>query len=215
MDRLGVRLVLALLLIAAGIVFLLDSLELVEMGGLLWGAILATGGLTFLYVFYADREQWWALIPGFVLLSLGVLVGVSELLPRLAGGWMDALFLGGLGLAFWAIFLVRREFWWAIIPGGVLWSVALVSGLSKMLPGEAEGGVLFLGMGLTFVLVSLVQTERGRMRWALIPAGVMLLMALIMFASTGGALFAYLWPAALILAGLYLLARAFFRRRAL
>lgn len=215
MDRPGLRVVLALLLIGAGIVFLLNSLELVEIGALLWAAILAIGGLIFLYVYYGDREQWWALIPGLVLLSLGVLLGVGELLPGLEGGWMGALFLGGLGLAFWAIFLVRREFWWAVIPGGVLWSVALVSGLSTTLPGEVSGGVLFLGMGLTFALLSVLPTPEGRMRWALIPAAVMLILALITFAAAGGALLVYLWPAALILAGLYLLARAFFRPRAL
>jgi hypothetical protein len=215
MDRPGLRVVLALLLIGAGIVFLLNSLELVEIGALLWAAILAIGGLIFLYVYYGDREQWWALIPGLVLFSLGVLLGVGELLPGLEGGWMGALFLGGLGLAFWAIFLVRREFWWAVIPGGVLWSVALVSGLSTTLPGEVSGGVLFLGMGLTFALLSVLPTPEGRMRWALIPAAVMLILALITFAAAGGALLVYLWPAALILAGLYLLARAFFRPRAL
>jgi hypothetical protein len=215
MDRPGLRVVLALLLIGAGIVFLLNSLELVEIGALLWAAILAIGGLIFLYVYYGDREQWWALIPGLVLFSLGVLLGVGELLPGLEGGWMGALFLGGLGLAFWAIFLVRREFWWAVIPGGVLWSVALVSGLSTTLSGEVSGGVLFLGMGLTFALLSVLPTPEGRMRWALIPAAVMLILALITFAAAGGALLVYLWPAALILAGLYLLARAFFRPRAL
>ena len=215
MDRLGVRIVLALLLIGAGIVFLLDSLEVVEIGALLWAVAFFVAGLIFLSVFFLDREQWWALIPGFVLLSLGILIGTTELLPGLEGEWMGALFLGGVGLAFWAIFLVRRDFWWAIIPGGVLWTVALVSGLSSALPGELTGGILFLGLGLTFALLSLVRTPEGRLRWALIPGGIMLLLGLIVTISAGGSVFVYLWPAALILAGLYMLARFVLSRRSL
>lgn len=215
MDRLGVRIILALLLIGAGIVFLLDSLELVEFGALLWAAAFVVAGLIFLSVFFLDREQWWALIPGFVLLSLGGLIGTGELLPGLEGGWMGALFLGGIGLPFWVLFLMRRDFWWAIIPGGVLWTVALISGLSETLPGEISGGILFLGIGLTFAVVSLVPTPEGRMKWALIPAGIMLLLGVIVMASTGGELFAYLWPAAFIIAGLYLLVRSVLTRRAL
>lgn len=213
MDRPGIRIVLSLLLIITGVVFLLDSLELVEIGALLWAAVFLVGGLVFLLVFVLDREEWWALIPGFVLLSLGVLVGASELLPGLEGGWMGAFFLGGLGLAFLAVFLARRDFWWAIIPGGALLTLALVAGLADTLAGELVGGILFLGLALTFGVLSLVPTPEGRMKWALIPAAILLVLALIVFASTGSALFTYLWPAALILAGLYLLIRFGLSRR--
>jgi len=213
MDRPGIRVVLSLLLIITGVVFLLDSLELVELGALLWAAVFVVGGLVFLVVFVLDREAWWALIPGFVLLSLGILAGASELLPGLEGGWMGAVFLGGVGLAFWAVFLARRDFWWAIIPGGVLLTLALVAGLSDTAAGDFIGGILFLGLALTFGLLSLVPTPQGRLKWALIPAAILLLMALIIFAASGGALFVYLWPAALILAGLYLLVRFVFSRR--
>ena len=213
MDRLGVRIVLALLLIGAGIVFLLDSLEVLEIGILVWAAVFALAGLGFLVVFVLDREQWWALIPGFILLCLGLIVAVTELLPGIEGGWLGALFLGSLGLAFWAIFFVRRDFWWALIPGGVLWTVALVAGLSETLDGEVAGAVLFLGLGLTFAALSLVRTPAGGLRWALIPAGVMLLLGLAVLVATGNELFRYLWPVALILVGLYLLARTFLTRR--
>jgi hypothetical protein len=213
MDRPGVRIILSLMLIAAGVLFLLNSLDVIEIGGLLWAAVLAVAGLVFLAVFALDRQQWWALIPGFVLLSLGFLVSAAVLLPGLAGEWLGAVFLGGLGLAFLAVFLVRRDFWWAIIPGGVLLTLALVAGLSSTLPGEAVGGLLFLGIGLTFALLSLVQTPQGRMRWPLIPAGVLVVLGLAAFAVAGGALLSYLWPAALILAGLYLLARFFIANR--
>ena len=216
MDRPGVRFILALLLIGVGVVFLLDSLQVLEIGALLWAAILGMAGILSLFLFVLNHEWWWALIPGFVGLSLGLLIGVSELLPDLEGDWIGALFMGGLGLGFLAIFFVRRDFWWALIPGGVLWTLALVIGLSSALtmPDELAGGVLFLGLGLTFALLSLLPAGQARMKWALIPGGVLLFLGLAVFASVGGTLFDYLMPAALVLAGVYLLVRFALSRRA-
>ena len=38
------------------------------------------------------------------------------------------MFLGTIGLSFWVIYLTRRDFWWAVIPGGALMTLALVAG---------------------------------------------------------------------------------------
>jgi hypothetical protein len=202
-----------ILLIAAGALFLLDSLGFVTIGVLGWALLLAAAGLAFLYLFLADREQWWALIPGCALLSVAVLLALAQWLPDLEGGWLGAIVLAGISVSFWVIFFLRREFWWAVIPGGVLLTVALIAGLSSVIEGEAVGGVLFLGLGLTFGLLGVIPTPQGRMRWAFIPAAVMVIMGLIVVAATSS-FFAFLWPAALILAGLYLLARILGSRRA-
>jgi hypothetical protein len=202
-----------ILLIAAGALFLLDSLGFVTIGVLGWALLLAAAGLAFLYLFLADREQWWALIPGCALLSVAVLLALAQWLPDLEGGWLGAIVPAGISVSFWVIFFLQREFWWAAIPGGVLLTVALVAGLSSVIEGEAVGGVLFLGLGLTFGLLGVIPTPQGRMRWAFIPAAVMVIMGLIVVAATSS-FFAFLWPAALILAGLYLLARILGSRRA-
>jgi hypothetical protein len=39
--------------------------------------------------------------------------------------------------------------------------------------GDTGGAVMMFGLALTFLAVSLVNTSEGRMRWALIPAGVL------------------------------------------
>ncbi|MFQ5812924.1 MAG: hypothetical protein ACE5I2_07030 [Anaerolineae bacterium] len=116
--------------------------------------------------------------------------------------------MGGIGLAFWVIYFQKREYWWAVIPGGVMFTVALIAGLDAVFEGAETGGVLFLGLGLTFGLLSLLPTPQGQMRWALIPAAILLVMGLLVTAATTGIL-QYLWPTALILVGLYLLFRMF------
>ena len=214
MDRPSVRIILALLLIGAGLVFLLDSLQILEIGALPWAVLIGAGGLAFLSVFFLDRAQWWALIPGLILLSVAVLIFAGELLPEFEEEWGGTIVLGGVALAFWAVYLVRRDFWWAIIPGGVLLTVAVITGLSTVLEGDLVGALFFLGLGLTFALVALMPTPEGRMKWALIPAGILTIMGLVILAAAG-AVFGYIWPLVLILAGLFLLLRLFTARRSL
>jgi hypothetical protein len=169
-------------------------------------------GLFFLYVYLADRANWWALIPGIILLDLAVVVALSLTRLALLEDWAGPLVLGGIGLSFWAVYLARREHWWAIIPGGVLFTLAAVAGMDtvfqRMERRVDTGGVFFVGLGLTFALVGLLPIPRGRMRWAFIPALVLVIMGLFIFAAAEQ-LLNYLWPVALILFGLYLVFRTF------
>ena len=59
----------------------------------------------------------------------------------------------------------------------VCWSLAAVT----LLPEETwlSRGVFFLGLGLTFLLVYLLPKAEGRMKWALYPAGALLLVGLL------------------------------------
>jgi hypothetical protein len=111
-----------------------------------------------------------------------------------------------LGLGFWVVYLVRRAYWWAIIPAGVLFTLALVAGLSETMAGNAGGWVFFLGLSATFGLVYLLPTNEGRRIWALYPAAALLAMAVLIMAAMGQVV-NVLWPAALILAGIYMVYR--------
>ena len=208
-DSRTINTVGAILLIGVGILLLLQNFGI--LGGvvaLIWSLIFAAGGLIFLYMFLTNRTQWWAIIPGFTLLGLAALIALDQFLPRIGDALGGTLFSGGIGLAFWVIYFLNREHWWAVIPGGVMFTVALIAGLDAAFEGAETGGVLFLGLGLTFGLLSFLPTPQGRMKWALIPAAVLLVMGLLITAATTGIL-QYLWPAALIVVGLYLLFRMF------
>lgn len=209
MKRFDVRAIGGILLIVVGVLLLLQNIGIfVGVVALIWALIFAAGGLIFLYMFLTNRTQWWAIIPGFALLGLAALIALDEFFPRVGDILGGTLFLGGIGLAFWVIYFLKRESWWAVIPGGVMFTLALIAGLDSVFEGLETGGVLFLGLGLTFGLLSFVPTPQGRMKWALIPAAVLLVMGLLITAATTG-LLNYLWPIALILAGLYLLFRLF------
>jgi hypothetical protein len=207
MRRTGVRVVLSLLLIGAGVLFLLQNLGFLEdAGALFWALAFAVGGGTFLYIYLIDRTQWWALIPGLTLLGIGEIIAVDTFLPQYEEILGAPVFMGFISLSFWIIYLTNRENWWAVIPGGVLLSIAIFIGFESLFPDVEMVGVFFLGLGLTFVLVAYLPVQEGRMRWALIPAGVLLLMGII-FLGTAFSLLEIIGPAALVLAGLYLIYR--------
>jgi hypothetical protein len=211
MKRFDVRAIGGILLIVVGILLLLQNLAIFEVVvAVVWALIFAAGGAIFLYMFLTNRRNWWAVIPGFALLGLAALIALDEFFPRVGEALGGMIFLGGLGLAFWVIYFVNRKQWWAVIPGGVMFTLALIAGLSPVYEGPALGGLFFLGLGLTFVLLYFVPTPQGRMKWALIPAAVLVVMGVLITAAATGSL-ACLGGAILILVGIYSLFRIFMK----
>jgi hypothetical protein len=207
MNRNIPSIIIGLFLIVGGALLLLQTLNVLALN---W-AVVATalflgGGLIFLGVYFFNREHWWALIPGCSMMGLGALIGLSTLMPESSGQIGAAIFLFSIGLSFWLIYAVRREFWWAIIPAGVMTSVAATVLASGAARGEFGGTVMLLGLSVTFLLVSVLPSPEGSRRWALIPAGILFGFAMLTFAASN-ALFNYFWPALLILAGIYLILR--------
>ncbi|HUV27880.1 MAG TPA: hypothetical protein VMW34_11005 [Anaerolineales bacterium] len=189
------RVLWGLLLILAGILFLLNSIGTITIGDYQWAILLGIGGLAFLSVFFADREQWWALFPAFGLLIGGTIIFLEQAYPWLSDDFGGVIALGGIGLAFLLIFLINFKNWWALIPAGVLISLA-----AMLLLGFESGGIFLIGLGLTFGVLGFVPTEHGRMRWAFIPAVVLILVGIFVTLAVYN-LFAILWPLGLIAAG--------------
>lgn len=205
MKWLESRILWGILLILGGVVFLLQSLGLFQFGDLLWTFVLLLAGAVFFSVFFNDRKHWWALIPGCTLVSIALLLVVSRFLPQVGDAWGGAFVLGGIALGFLIITLLDRQNWWAIIPTGVLFTLAVVTLADEVLRVES-GGILFLGFAATFVLVALLPSPEGKMNWAWIPAGIFLVLGLMMV-GLDSRLVNSIWPVVLILAGLYILFR--------
>lgn len=206
------RVLWGLLFIFAGILFLLDSIGAISIGEFQWAIILGIGGLGFLSVFIADRNHWWALFPAFGLLIGATVHFLENAFPALPDDFGGVIAMGGIGLAFLLIFLRNIANWWALIPAGVLISSASALLIGGFAPELESGGVFLIGLGLTFGLVGLVPTEQGRMRWAFIPALVLLIIgSLILLASIN--LFTLIWPLGLIAMGLLIIYLVFRARK--
>jgi hypothetical protein len=195
------------LLILAGILFLVQNLGIFRVGDLFWVALLALAGVFFLSIFLQNRSNWWPLIPGLTLFSVGSIVLLNWVSPDFGERWSGSIILAGIGLSFALVYLIARQNWWAIIPAGVLFTLAVIAGLEEFFPALGTAGLFFLGLGLTFALVALLPNPQGDMRWAWIPGGILLLIGSIFFVA-GENLLVYVWPIILIVAGGWFILRA-------
>ncbi len=122
-------------------------------------AILAVA-LPFLVVFVRDRSQWWALIPAYVLIAVGIMVVLIEqgvLEDELPAAYIMLV----VAAPFFAIYIRNPKQWWPLIPGGILAVLGLFFLLAENLLQIVPAVVLLL-VG-TWILVRQF-TRRGMPR---------------------------------------------------
>ncbi len=198
MNRWNARIWIGAGLVLLGLLMFVERLGILHgLTGVFVGLIFLLGGAYFLYRFVNNMHgEWWAVIPGLALVG----IGMGSLLSGVLANWSGFFFLGALGLSFFAIYWSRREFWWAIIPGGVLVTLAFISLLGDVFHVGDAGGLFFVGLGLTFVLVAVLAS----LQWAWIPGIILLVMGALIGTPFLGSM-NLIWPAALIVGGLLLI----------
>lgn len=99
-------------------------------------ATLLTGiTLAFIHVYWIDRRSnWWSLIPSGFLFVVGVVSALNVWISNTS--ILGSILIAGLGLVFIVLYLLedKSRFWWALIPGGALLTVALVTLTSDLEP---------------------------------------------------------------------------------
>jgi len=125
----------------------------VARGEMLTSLLFLALAVAFAIVYLADPHNWWAIILGGILLVIGAVVPLGQRLPV---DLLGALLFAGIGLVFCLVYLlgpVKREVWWALIPGTALiasglFIYGLTAGreqlLAKLWPLVPMGGGLFL-----------------------------------------------------------------------
>src|SRR5689334_555291 len=111
MKRTDFNIIWGILLIVAGILFLLQTNGFLGdtssfVWQIVWAIAFAAAGLAFAWRFLTDRTgAWWAAIPGSVLLGLALLLTLDLLgLAEGNAAWLGSVFLGLIGLSFWIIY---------------------------------------------------------------------------------------------------------------
>ena len=208
MKVLGSRIFWGGLLILAGVLFLLDNMGLITIGEMIWAILLGLGGIAFLTVFITDRQHWWALIPGCTLVGVSITLFLEFFWPE---DWQRCQWVDHPGqhrISFLIIYLLNWENWWALIPAGVLLTLAVVAVLDEIYPKMDTGSVFFVGLGLTFAALALLPNPIGQMRWAFIPAVILIVIGIVM-AAVQFPVLSVVFALALILVGVFFLLKAF------
>lgn len=131
--------------------------------------------IPFVAAYLTDRtKNWWALIPGGIMLFLAM---TTLLVDNVGGEWIGTMLLFLIGFSFLIVYLTNRTRTWALI-------VAYILGVLSIAPALASGGetaayfgpVFLLAVALPFFVLYFRSAENW---WALIPAGVMTVIAVL------------------------------------
>ena len=131
--------------------------------------------LPFAAAYFTDRARnWWALIPGGVMLFLAL----TTLLVDSAGGeWVGALFLFMIALSFFVVYLNQRSRTWALLVAYILTVLGIAPLMTIGGRDAAYYGPIFLfAVALPFFVVYFRSAENW---WAIIPAGSVITIAVI------------------------------------
>lgn len=209
MKRFDIRIVFGLILTAVGSIFLLENLGILHGGfTLLWAILIASAGAAALTIYATNRENWWALIPGCTLVAVGLNIALGVFSPQLENILGGGIILGGIALSFWIVFFTKRGNWWALIPAGILSSIAFVDVLDGLFPYGQTDGLFLIGFGMTFLLLGFLPGYENQLKWAFIPGGILTLIGVLSLPIME-ILFNILWPLALIGAGGYVIYKNF------
>jgi hypothetical protein len=75
--------------------------------------------LPFLTVYLRDRKQWWALIPTYVLGTLGLMIGLIGI-GLLRNFLIPAYIMYAIAIPFFVVYARDSKQWWALIPAGIM-----------------------------------------------------------------------------------------------
>ena len=168
----------AVMLILGGGFLLAQNFNLIsqQFQPSIWTVLLGGLGLLFLLDAVTTLGQdWWALIPGCVLIGVAATIWLGE--REIKGEWIGSLMLFSIALPFLMIYAIKRgSFWWALIPGGVLSAVGVIPILTLGVRGEAIGAFVMWVIALGFLIVYLANRKNW---WALIPSGVMFVIGIM------------------------------------
>jgi hypothetical protein len=131
--------------------------------------------IPFAAAYFTDRTRnWWALIPGGVMIFLFL----TTLLVDSAGGeWVGAMFLLLIGATFLFVYLNNRTRTWALLVAYIFGVLSIAPMLAAFGDVAAYFGTVFLlAIALPFYIVYFRSADNW---WAIIPAGVMTVLAVL------------------------------------
>ena len=77
-------------------------------GDIFWSVLILGFGLTFIFIYVKQKNQWWAIIPGGVFITIACMAFIEDFRLLDAEFRMFTFFLG-IGLTFGFLYLIRDE----------------------------------------------------------------------------------------------------------
>jgi hypothetical protein len=140
--------------------------------------------IPFAAAYFMDRTRnWWALIPGGVMLFLAL---TTLLVDTVDGEWVGAMFLLLIGLVFLAVYFNNRIRTWALLVAYIFGVLSIAPMLASFGDVAAYFGTVFLlAVALPFFILYFRSADNW---WAIIPAGIMTVLAVLATLGISGVL---------------------------
>lgn len=197
------------LLVAAGVLLGLQQFGLLQgnWGDAVFVGLWGLGALFFYDLYEQNREQWWFGLVALIFGGLAASSALDLLVPPIGRAIGGAVFLGAIGAGFILVYRREASNWWALIPAGVMFTLALITILDELpfMSGFDSGGILFIGIGLTFMALTQIPGAAGEsLSWAYFPAIPLLILGGLLLLGSSTA-WPFIWPVFIIGLGVYFL----------
>ena len=138
--------------------------------------------IPFAAAYLTDRTRnWWALIPGGVMLFLAL---TTLLVDNTGGEWVGVMFLLMFSLAFLVVYLINHTRTWALLVAYIFGVLSLAPMLAAI--GDTAGyfgSILMFAIALPFFIVYFRTPDNW---WAIIPAGVLSVVGVVVGLAIAG-----------------------------
>lgn len=168
-----------LVLVAAGVVFYLREIGLIDFevfSETVWAAVFGVLAFFFLLTYLVKGVGHWGwLFPALIFGAVALTIATAG--TALGDALSGAPILLSVGIPFIVAYILEpQNRRWALIPAWVMAVLTAVIFLEPHVNDNLIGAMVLFGIGLPFLVVYLMDTTR---RWALIPFGVLTLIGLI------------------------------------
>jgi hypothetical protein len=203
--KINLRKNIGVLFLIIGGLILLQNIKIFsgDVGSIVFILIYGILSIYMLLTYSRRKSQWWWLILGIFLLGLA-LSNLSEIIPSLKS-YSSVIAVFFAGISFLIIYLIDRLNWWALIPGSVITSLGVIRYLEVSAPEIQTNGIMFLGLGIAFLILFLVPIRNIRMNWPLIPAVILFAIGATLSLNQDLNLISFIGPALLLLGGILVL----------
>jgi hypothetical protein len=182
---------LGLILIGIGTLAILGNIGIFGgISNMLFAGGMGVAGFYLVRQYQKNRQSLWASIVGFTFLGLA--------LASVTGAMSGFYFFAMIATGFLSIYKKEPRQWWAVIPGGVLLTLATVAGSEALFPRWDAAPLFFAGLAATFGYLY----KYGK-PWAIFPAAALAIVAFLNLSFSGG----WIVPTLLIGAGIYAINR--------
>lgn len=202
------HLVLGIIIIAIGVLSLLDNLIRDDFMTWVWIIVLAASSVISGWHYIRSRETWAGVVAYVTGAVAAIILFTAEI--RIQGTLVPVLVMAIIGLPFLVVGLRDPNNRGLLIPAYVMFAIALliiITDSSKQQPDELIPAYVMAVIGLPFIVMAFVRHNYG----LLIPGGIMLALSLFFVGSFVGVnpqVFTIIVPLLLIAAGGFLMLKS-------